>query len=84
MNKLTVDKLVESFGGVSKAAERFNVTRTAILKWRSRGIPEYVALLCHLSPTVDYTFRPQDYGREQFPLQLYKDQQLPLEMEETD
>ncbi|KAB7687399.1 hypothetical protein [Plesiomonas shigelloides] len=83
MNKLTVETLVESFGGVSKAAERFNVTRTAVLKWRTRGVPEYVALLCHLSPCVDYTFRPQDYGREQFPLLLDKDHQPTLKMEEA-
>ena len=70
MTKLTVDKLVESFGSVNETAARFHVTRTAILKWRTRGIPEYVALLCHLSPDVQYTFQPHDYGREDLPLQL--------------
>lgn len=70
MTKLTVDKLVESFGSANETAARFHVTLAAILKWRTHGIPEYVALLCYLLPDVQYTFQLQDYGREDLPLLL--------------
>lgn len=38
-------------------------TGQAVGKWRAQGVPEDIALLCHLSPKIPYTYNPADYGR---------------------
>lgn len=39
-------------------------TGQAVGKWRSQGVPEDIALLCHLSSCIPYTYNPADYGRK--------------------
>lgn len=67
---LTVDLIVDTFGGVQEAADHFGVSRTAIYKWRERGIPENIHLLCHLSGLFDYTYDPSLFGRDRKALRL--------------
>ncbi|OEE65893.1 hypothetical protein A1OO_08780 [Enterovibrio norvegicus FF-33] len=67
---LTVDLIVKSLGGVQKVATTFSVSRTAVLKWRSRGIPEYVHLLCHISSQIPYTYDPSAFGKDEKALGL--------------
>ncbi|WP_342230005.1 hypothetical protein [Yersinia enterocolitica] len=38
-------------------------TGQAVGKWHSQGVPEDIALLCHLSSCIPYTYNPADYGR---------------------
>jgi hypothetical protein len=67
---LTVDCITETLGGVQKAADLFGVSRTAIYKWRARGIPEEVHLICHCSELFDYTYDPSAFGRNGKALRL--------------
>ncbi|PSU19597.1 hypothetical protein CTM97_21710 [Photobacterium phosphoreum] len=41
----------------------FNVTRQSVSHWKVNGIPENIALLCHLSPQIQYKYNPIDFGR---------------------
>lgn len=61
---LTVDYVVRTLGGVQKAANFFGVSRTAVYKWRERGIPEEIHFICHCSELFDYTYDPSEFGRD--------------------
>ncbi|CAI1012063.1 hypothetical protein [Serratia fonticola] len=38
-------------------------TGQAVGKWKAQGVPEDIALLCHISSVIPYTYNPADYGR---------------------
>lgn len=61
---LTVDYITKTLGGVQKAADFFGVTRTALYKWRARGIPEEIHFICHCSKFFNYTYEPSAFGRD--------------------
>ncbi|GKX50580.1 hypothetical protein [Budvicia aquatica] len=72
MNKTTntlYHVLQDKFGSDTKIAKQFNVKRPSVFHWR-REVPEKVALLCHLSPNIPYTYNPADYGRNSDNLDL--------------
>lgn len=79
---LTVNELVSILGGVQRVADTFGVSRTAVLKWRTRGIPEYVHLLCHLSALVPYTYDPSHFKRNEKGLKLICTKPTPLCLDE--
>ncbi|PSU88138.1 hypothetical protein C0W42_13515 [Photobacterium kishitanii] len=41
----------------------FNVTRQSVSHWKVNGVPEKIALLCHLSHQIQYKYNPIDFGR---------------------
>lgn len=61
---LNAKQLIGINGGIKKTAERYGITDVAVRQWRRRGIPEHIALLCHLSPDIPYMYNPADYGRD--------------------
>ncbi|PCE67569.1 hypothetical protein B6G00_04265 [Salinivibrio sp. YCSC6] len=81
---LTVDYLVKTLGGVQKAADFFGVSRTAIYKWRERGIPEEIHFICHCSELFDYTYDPNFFGRDGKALQLVLTKQTTNEVTTND
>ncbi|MGL4219420.1 MAG: hypothetical protein ACRCSS_02150 [Shewanella sp.] len=60
-------KLLSIYGTEAAMAKEFGVTRT--LCWKEK-VPEKIALLCHLSPDIDYTYQPEAYGRGRTNLNL--------------
>lgn len=56
-----MDTLIAKYGNVTKTAKAFGVTHTAVVKWKTKGAPLHVALLCHLSNEIPYIFNPSDY-----------------------
>ena len=56
-----MDTLIAKYGNVTKTAKVFGVTHTAVVKWKTKGAPLHVALLCHLSKEIPYIFNPSDY-----------------------
>ena len=61
---LTAEALKKHFGGPGKTAKAFGVSRVSVYQWGTRGVPEHIALLCHLSAEIPYTYKPSDYGRD--------------------
>ncbi|HHL2712691.1 hypothetical protein [Yersinia rohdei] len=54
--------LKEKYGTDSEIAKAFGVERPTVFPWR-KVAPEKVALLCHMSTDIPYTYNPADYGR---------------------
>ncbi|WP_198517251.1 hypothetical protein [Vibrio sp. HA2012] len=52
--------LLNRFGTEANIARAFGLKRAAYLKQR---VPENIALLCHLDPTIPYTYHPSHYGK---------------------
>lgn len=55
--------ILSQFGSPDKAKMALECSYESIKAYRKRGFPEKVALLCHLSPDIPYTYNPADYGR---------------------
>ncbi|MDA1378705.1 hypothetical protein PCI56_01090 [Plesiomonas shigelloides subsp. oncorhynchi] len=53
--------LLDKYSTEAGIAKAFGVARA--VSWRDK-VPEKIALLCHLSPDINYTYNPHDYGRE--------------------
>ncbi len=56
------DVLMATLGSRNKIATLFNVSPQAVSLWKKTGVPERIALLCHLSEDIPYIFNPSDYG----------------------
>ncbi|MBL3524155.1 hypothetical protein IM876_15865 [Serratia plymuthica] len=54
--------LKDKYGSDSDIAKAFCVERPTVFTWR-KTTPEKIALLCHISPEIPYTYNPADYGR---------------------
>lgn len=52
--------LIERFGNEAAAARALGITRIPYFK---KNVPEHIALLCHLDPTIPYTYHPSHYGK---------------------
>ncbi|PWI34863.1 hypothetical protein DI392_00855 [Vibrio albus] len=52
--------LLNHFGTEAKVARVFNIGRAQHFQ---KHVPERVALLCHLDPTIPYTYHPSHYGK---------------------
>lgn len=55
------DILIQKFGSEAEIARAFQVKRAQHF---AKRVPEHVALLCHLDPTIPYTYDPAHYGRD--------------------
>lgn len=55
------DILLDVYGSETTIAKAFQVERAS--HWRKRT-PERIALLCHLSHDIPYTYNPNFYGRD--------------------
>ncbi|MCG7588722.1 hypothetical protein [Photobacterium sp. OFAV2-7] len=42
----------------------FGVSRQSASLWRTSGVPETIALLCHLSTDIPYVYNPNHYDRD--------------------
>lgn len=60
--KTLYDVLKSHFGTQSRIANRFSVSRQAVSRWDANGVPENIALRCHLDPEIPYIYQPSDYG----------------------
>ena len=68
--KALYETLIERFKTQNAIAKAFGVTRPAVSIWKKVGVPELVATLCHLDPTIPYTYDPAHYGRDAGKLNL--------------
>lgn len=57
------EKVINYFSSPYQAAAALECSYEAIKTYRKRGLPEKVALLCHMSTNIPYTYNPADYGR---------------------
>lgn len=57
------ERVINHFDSPYEAAEALECSYEAIKTYRKRGLPEKVALLCHMSNSIPYTYNPADYGR---------------------
>ncbi len=67
--KLTVENIIHHLGKTGQGTPRDNtakklgITPSALSMMKKRGhISMEIALLCHLSKDIPYTFQPNDYG----------------------
>lgn len=72
---LTVDLIIQTLGGKKNsravAAKKLGLTPSALSMMKKRGkISRDIALLCHLSSDIPYTFNPSDYGVDNKGLKL--------------
>ncbi|PSU95706.1 hypothetical protein [Photobacterium kishitanii] len=61
MNCNLYNILLRVYGSEAVIAKAFHVERAA--HWR-QNVPERIALLCHLSPLIPYTYNPSDFNRD--------------------
>lgn len=59
--------LIQRFGSEAEIARAFEVRRAQHF---ASNVPEHIALLCHLDPTIPYTYDPAHYGRDAGKLNL--------------
>ena len=52
--------LLNRFGTEAEIARVFKVTRAQHFQ---KQVPERIALLCHLDPTIPYSYHPSHYGK---------------------
>ncbi|MEQ9721269.1 hypothetical protein ABQG65_08740 [Yersinia alsatica] len=64
------EKVIKHFSSPYLAAQALECSYEAIKTYRKRGFPERVALLCHMSTAIPYTYNPADYGRNPENLRL--------------
>ncbi|MEI7340482.1 hypothetical protein WCT87_03180 [Pectobacterium brasiliense] len=57
------EKVIRHFDSPYQAATALECSYEAIKTYRKRGLPEKVALLCHMSTDIPYVYNPTDYGR---------------------
>ncbi|WP_315707571.1 hypothetical protein [Brenneria uluponensis] len=57
------EKVIRHFNSPYQAAAALECSYEAIKTYRKRGLPEKVALLCHISTDIPYIYNPADYGR---------------------
>ncbi|HDL6956636.1 TPA: hypothetical protein PXR55_003062 [Yersinia enterocolitica] len=57
------EQVINHFSSPYQAAKALECSYEAIKTYRKRGLPEKVALLCHMSIDIPYTYNPADYGR---------------------
>ncbi|CQI96041.1 hypothetical protein B4900_11455 [Yersinia rohdei] len=57
------EQVINHFSSPYQAAKALECSYEAIKTYRKRGLPEKVALLCHMSTDIPYTYNPADYGR---------------------
>ncbi|EGR2105422.1 hypothetical protein ACPFUU_001588 [Vibrio cholerae] len=61
MNNPLYQILIKRFGNEANIARAFELQRVVHFKEK---VPEHIALLCHLDPSIPYTYDPKDYGRK--------------------
>lgn len=62
--KALYETLIERFKTQDGIARAFGVTRPAVSIWKKVGVPELIATISHLDPTIPYTYDPAHYGRD--------------------
>ncbi|USH03674.1 Cro/Cl family transcriptional regulator [Grimontia kaedaensis] len=84
MNDELYDLLLAHFGTQQSIANTFGVSRPAVAGWKYH-VPERVALLCHLSQNISYTYDPSHFQRDKKALKLncVKPTALPQDSEVT-
>ncbi|SHO54381.1 hypothetical protein VQ7734_00095 [Vibrio quintilis] len=53
--------LINYFGNEASIARAFDLRRVVHFK---SNVPEHIALLCHLDPSIPYTYDPNHYSRD--------------------
>ncbi|WP_158174846.1 Cro/CI family transcriptional regulator [Grimontia hollisae] len=81
MNDELYDLLLAHFGTQQNIAKAFDVSRPAVAGWKYH-VPERVALLCHLSDVISYTYDPSHFKRNEKGLKLICTKPTPLCLDE--
>ncbi|MBP2845404.1 hypothetical protein J8655_07930 [Dickeya oryzae] len=64
------EEVIGYFDSPSQAAAALECSYESIKAYRKRGLPERVALLCHISPDIPFIYDPSIYGRARENLNL--------------